>query len=133
MQETGFLKFDPATNDGRTRIMQLRRLVIAYFKVPASVQVEIQQMKDKYMGIKQAGSMRQFITLDDQVFKQYVLVGGDISGQTRIEWMKQKLSGTARKAMEQHCALLKNLGQLKPGMETDWLTFFVQVIFIQTN
>ena len=123
MQETGFLKFDPATNDGRTRIMQLRRLVIAYFKVPASVQVEIQQMKDKYMGIKQTGSMRQFITLDDQVFKQYVLAGGDISGQTRIEWMKQKLSGTARKAMEQHCALLKNLGQLKPGMETDWLTY----------
>ena len=113
--------------------MQLRRLVIAYFKVPASVQVEIQQMKDKYMGIKQTGSMRQFITLDDQVFKQYVLAGGDISGQTRIEWMKQKLSGTARKAMEQHCALLKNLGQLKPGMETDWLTSFVQVIFIQTN
>ena len=57
-----------------------------------------------------------------QGFKQYVLAGGDISGQTRIEWMKQKLTGTAREAMEQHCALLKNLGQLKPGMETDWLT-----------
>ena len=26
-------------------------------------------------------------------------------------------------AMEQHGALLKNLGQLKPGMETDWLTY----------
>ena len=58
-----------------------------------------------------------------QGFKQYVLAGGDISGQTRIEWMKQKLTGTAREAMEQHCALLKNLGQLKPGMETDWLTY----------
>ena len=83
----------------------------------------MQKLKSEYMGVKQTGSMRQFITLDDKIFKQYVLAGGDISGQTRIEWMKQKLTGPARNAMEQHCALLKNLGQLKPGMETDWLTY----------
>ena len=76
MQGTGFRKFDPATNDGRTRIMQLRRLVIAYFKVPASVQVEIQQMEDKYMGIKQTGSMRQFITLDGPSGFQAICASG---------------------------------------------------------
>jgi hypothetical protein len=42
--------------------------------------------------------MRQFITLDDKILKQYVLAGGDIPAQTRIEWMKQNLTGPARNA-----------------------------------
>ena len=36
MDEPGFRKFDPATTAGAARWMQLRRLIIAYFKIPGS-------------------------------------------------------------------------------------------------
>jgi hypothetical protein len=47
MQEPGFEKIDPSTNDGRTRLMQLRGMVIAYFKVPTSMKAEVQKIWSK--------------------------------------------------------------------------------------
>ena len=49
--------------------------------------MERRRLKQKYMLLTQGGlAMRQFIPVDDKVFRQYEMAGGKVSEQTRIEW-----------------------------------------------
>ena len=48
MDEPGFKQFDPVTAAGAARWMQLRRLIIAYFKIPGSAAGEMQRFKLAY-------------------------------------------------------------------------------------
>ena len=124
MDEPGFKQFDPVTAAGAARWMQLRRLIIAYFKVPGSATGEMQRFRTAYRQHRQGcQQMRQFISTDDRAFKDYILAGGQVSDQTRIEWMQEKLSVAAVTAMGQHEALLKTLGRPRDTLQTDWLVY----------
>ena len=67
--ELGYTKFDPLTEDGRARWMQLRRMIIEYFKIPSSRINQLKNCKTKYMDLKQGSMLRKFITLDDRMAK----------------------------------------------------------------
>ena len=45
--------------------------------------------------------------------------GGQVSEQTRIEWMQQKISTASEMAMQEHKRLLKSFGKQDPELETD--------------
>ena len=118
MDEPGFKQFDPVTAAGAARWMQLRRLIIAYFKIPGSATGEMQRFKTAYRQHRQGCQQN-----DDRAFKDYILAGGQVSDQTRIEWMQEKLSVAAITAMGQHTALLRTLGKPQNTLQTDWLVY----------
>ena len=51
--ELGYRKFDPATEEGRLRWMQLRRPILAYFKCPVSRLMQKKRSKEDYRKLKQ--------------------------------------------------------------------------------
>ena len=99
-QEPGYLKFDHFADEGRMLWRQLRTLLIAYFKIPASRSCQRKQFKDKYMDLKQGQmTMRQVISMDDRLFSDFLRALGDMSDQSRIGIMSSKLSAQATNAM----------------------------------
>ena len=124
MDEPGFKQFDPSTTAGAARWMQLRRLIIAYFKIPGSAAGEMQRFKLAYkQHLQGSQQMRQYISTDDRFFKDYLMAGGQVSDQTRIEWMQEKLTATAVSEMGQHKALLRTLGKPQDTLQTNWLAY----------
>ena len=86
--------------------------------------MEMDYFKVAYTQHRQGSqSMRQFIITDDRAFRAYTLAGGQVSDQTRIEWMQDELSVAAVVAMEQHKALLRSLGKSEQALKTEWLAF----------
>ena len=78
--------FDPSTAAGTARWIQLRRLLIAYFKIPGSTVGEMERFKLAYKQHMQGDlQMRQYISTDDRLFREYMMAGGQVSDQTRIE------------------------------------------------
>ena len=67
--------------------------------------------------------MRQYISTDDRLFREYMMAGGQVSDQTRIEWMQEKLTATATAEMEQHKVMLRTLGRASNTLLTDWLVY----------
>jgi hypothetical protein len=51
------------------------------------------------------------------------MAGGQVSDQTRIEWMQEKLTATAVSEMGQHKALLRTLGKPLDMLQTNWLAY----------
>jgi hypothetical protein len=111
--------------------MQLRRLIIAYFKIPGSAAGEMQRFKLAYkQHLQGSQQMRQYISTDDRFFKDYLMAGGQVSDQTRIEWMQEKLAATAVSEMGQHKALLRTLGKPQNTLQTDWLVYSYALISV---
>ena len=101
--EIGYTRFDPATEEGRLRWMQLRRLSLAYFKCPVSRLMQKKRSKEDYRKLKQGKlSMREFVTLDDKMAREVKQAGVQMSDQTRIELVEEKISSSALEAMEKH-------------------------------
>ena len=74
MDELGYKMFDPSTAAGTARWIQLRRLLIAYFKIPGSIVGEMGRFKLAYKQHMQADlQMRQYISTDDRLFKEYMM------------------------------------------------------------
>ena len=95
-QEPGYLKFDPSDDEGRMLSRQPWRLLIVYFKIPASRSCQRKRFKDTYMDFKQGKmAMRQFISMDDRLFSDFLRALGDMSDQSKIEIMSSKLSSQA--------------------------------------
>ena len=67
--------------------------------------------------------MRQYTSTDDRFFKDYLMAGGQVSDQTRIEWMQEKLTATAAFEMGQHKALLRTLCKPQDTLQTNWLPY----------
>ena len=104
--------------------MQLRRLIIAYFKVPSSRIAQLKNNKKGYLSLKQKKmTMRKFITLDDKMYKDLRKAGGDMSDQTRIEAVEGKINRAAYEAMEKYRDLQITLGQLDATMYADCLKY----------
>ena len=124
MDEVGYRMFDPSTAAGTARWIQLRRLLIAYFKIPGSTIGEMERFKLAYKQHMQGDlQMRQYISKDDRLFREYMMAGGQVSDQTRIEWMQEKLSPAAKAEMEQHRSMLRALGKARDTLLTDWLVY----------
>ena len=134
MDEPGFKQFDPSTTAGAARWMQLRRLIIAYFKIPGSAAGEMQRFKLAYkQHLQGSQQMRQYISTDDRFFKDYLMAGGQVSDQTRIEWMQEKLTATAVSEMGQHKALLRTLGKPLDMLQTNWLAYSDALISVSSE
>ena len=74
----GYTKFDPLTQEGRARWMQLRRMIIEYFKIPSSRINQLKNRKSRYVSLKQGTmAMRKFIMLDDKMAKDLRNASGD--------------------------------------------------------
>ena len=71
-------EFDPLTEEGRARWMQLRRMIIEYFKIPSSRINQLKNRKSRYVSLKQGTmAMRKFIMLDDKMAKDLRNASGD--------------------------------------------------------
>jgi hypothetical protein len=129
-QEKGYQKFSPSSPGGPERWMQLRRLVLTFFRQPASILQEKKQMREQYLDhLQEYSEMQEFVTADDRVWRKYIAAGGSVSDQTRIEWVMQKISGASCAAVAEYKRTMKNIGKLDPRLESDWL-FFSDVLIM---
>ena len=64
------------------------------------------------------------------VCDKYEAGGGQVSEQTRIEWVQQKISAASGMAMQEHKRLLKSLGKLDLELETDWFKYSDELIMV---
>jgi hypothetical protein len=102
--------------------MQLRRLILAYFKCPVSRLMQKKRSKEGYRRLKQGKlSMREFVTLDDMMAREVKQAGVQMSDQTRIELVEEKISSSALKAMEKYKDVMITMGQFDATMYDDWL------------
>lgn len=74
--------------------------------------------------------MRSFISKDDVLFGKYERGGGQVTDQTRIEWMAQKISPASSLAMADHRKTMKSFGKLDPTLDTDWFRYSDVLIMI---
>ena len=67
--------------------------------------------------------MRSFISKDDVSFEKYELGGGQVTDQTRIEWMAQKISPASSLAMADHRKMMKSFGKQDLTLDTGWFRY----------
>lgn len=64
--------------------------------------------------------MRSFVSKGDVLFEKYERGGGQVTDQTRIEWVEQKISPASSLAMADHKKMMKSLGKQDPTLGTVW-------------
>ena len=74
--------------------------------------------------------MRNFILRDDMLFEKYERGGGQVSDQTRIEWMQKKITLASLVAMTEHRKMVKSLGKQDPAQDTDWFKYSDVLIMV---
>jgi len=128
----GYQQFDPSTAEGSVRWTQMRRVFSAFFKIPVSATQEKEALRKSYLQHRQeeGTGMRSFISKDDVLFGKYERGGGQVTDQTRIEWMAQKISPASSLAMADHRKTMKSFGKLDPTLDTDWFRYSDVLIMI---
>lgn len=127
----GYEKFDPSTDEGSGRWKQLRRLFMAFFRMPVSAIRERELMRLNYRQHRQGlTEMRKFISADDLLFEEFEASGGEVSDRTRVEWMQEKISTAATLAMGEHKKLMKSLGRKDAEMDSDWFKYTDALIMV---
>ena len=74
--------------------------------------------------------MRSFVSKDDVLFEKYERGGGQVTDQTRIEWMAQKISPASSLAMADHRKTMKSFGKQDPTLDTDWFRYSDVLIMV---
>ena len=74
--------------------------------------------------------MRSFVSKDNVLFEKYERGGGQVTDQTRIEWVDRKISSASSLAMEDHRKTMKSLGKQDPALGTDWFKYSDALIMV---
>ena len=95
----GFRDFDPATEQGRQRWVQLQELVVAFFGKSVSRQLS----EDKARAVLDAlriQTVSEYIPEEQGAYEDFCDAGGDISEADRIKVTKQKFGVKLKKAYD---------------------------------
>ena len=128
----GYQQFDPSTAEGSVRWTQMRKVFSTFFRIPVSATQEKEALRKGYLQHRQeeGTGMRSFVSKDDVLFEKYERGGGQVTDQTRIEWMAQKISPASSLAMADHRKMIKSFGKQDPTLDTDWFRYSDVLIMV---
>jgi hypothetical protein len=107
-------------------------VISTFFKIPVSAVLEKEALRQDYMQHRQeeGTGMRSFVSKDNVLFEKYERGGGQVTDQTRIEWVEQKISPASSLAMADHRKMMKGLGKQDPALCTDWFKYSDALIMV---
>ena len=110
----------------------MRKVFSAFFRIPVSATQEKEALRKGYLQHRQeeGTGMRSFVSKDDVLFEKYERGGGQVTDQTRIEWMAQKISPASSLAMADHRKTMKSFGKQDPTLDTDWFRYSDVLIMV---